>query len=551
MNLQKCLFDFSNDELLNFIDTSVRPYLSSSITKGNIALYIEKNFEKFVEKKDFVITLFMKAKKYKDISNVVRLIRFNNELTTQDSKKIIYEFFNISYQTEKVEIETVIDRINEKRFYELLDYQFLIKEKVCNYVYESIENGNHVNKMIIHMPTGTGKTKTSVHTMISLYQKNYNNGILVWLAHTEELLNQARNAFISAWSVLGNKPIKVIFNDTSKVYDSNAIYFISYQKLISFTKIGYDAYYAFRKNLSICICDEAHKCLAQETYNALDDFMLSFDPNHSKTLLGLTATPGRKYRDSLMEGDNQELALMFDKHIFSIDTNELKVFTNYFNNDVIRNEFSYKDIFKKDNEIIRYFQDRGVLAKIKRIPLDYKNENDDVDFGNIFNKKRTGDYTAQELKIIGDNFIRNKKIIDTLKMLDERNIPTILFACSNEQGQLLSNILTLSGIKNNCIFGDTKSALRRKYLKEFDDGKYNILINNAILTTGFDSPRIKCVFITRPTNSIVLYSQMLGRGLRGKKMGGNDECLLIDIIDNMNKFNDENFAFNYFSVYWR
>ena len=135
--------------------------------------------------------------------------------------------------------------------------------------------------------------------------------------------------------------------------------------------------------------------------------------------------------------------------------------------------------------------------------------------------------------------------------MNEKRIATILFACSNEQGKLISNVLTLKGINNHCIFGDTHESLRKKYISDFDDGKYNILINNAILTTGFDSPRIKCVFITRPTNSIVLYSQMLGRGLRGRKMGGNDECLLIDVVDNLNKFNDENFAFNYFSVYWR
>ena len=130
-------------------------------------------------------------------------------------------------------------------------------------------------------------------------------------------------------------------------------------------------------------------------------------------------------------------------------------------------------------------------------------------------------------------------------------MPTILFACSNEQGGLLSNILTLTGINNNVIFGDTLESQRKQAITDFEQGKYNILINNSILTTGFDSPRIKCVFITRPTNSIVLYSQMLGRGLRGVKMGGNEECLLIDVIDNLNKFNDENFAFNYFDIYWR
>ena len=54
----------------------------------------------------------------------------------------------------------------------------------------------------------------------------------------------------------------------------------------------------------------------------------------------------------------------------------------------------------------------------------------------------------------------------------------------------------------------------------------NIIINYEVLTTGFDSKNIRCVFITRPTKSVVLYSQMLGRGLRGPMMGGNERCTL-------------------------
>lgn len=52
------------------------------------------------------------------------------------------------------------------------------------------------------------------------------------------------------------------------------------------------------------------------------------------------------------------------------------------------------------------------------------------------------------------------------------------------------------------------------------------------------------------TQSVVLYSQMLGRGLRGLKMGGNDECLLIDVKDNLEKYN-EKMAFTHFENYWK
>ena len=94
------------------------------------------------------------------------------------------------------------------------------------------------------------------------------------------------------------------------------------------------------------------------------------------------------------------------------------------------------------------------------------------------------------------------------------------------------------------------SYARRKAIDDFKSGKVNFIINYEILTTGFDSTKIECVFITRPTKSVILYSQMIGRGLRGPKMGGKSECLLIDVEENLLCFN-ENKAFKYFNSYWR
>ena len=95
-------------------------------------------------------------------------------------------------------------------------------------------------------------------------------------------------------------------------------------------------------------------------------------------------------------------------------------------------------------------------------------------------------------------------------------------------------------------------AERKNSISSFKDreNNVNIIINYGVLTTGFDSTNIECVFIARPTQSIVLYSQMIGRGLRGPKMGGNEECLLIDVKDNLNIY-DEHMAFSKFDNYWK
>ena len=117
---------------------------------------------------------------------------------------------------------------------------------------------------------------------------------------------------------------------------------------------------------------------------------------------------------------------------------------------------------------------------------------------------------------------------------------------------MLSAMLTLEGIPNSLVLGEMDPMDRKHAIDVFKDKSsgVDIIINYEVLTTGFDSKNIKCVFITRPTKSIVLYSQMLGRGLRGPLMGGNEDCTLIDIDDNLQAFDNET-AFSHFNDYWR
>ena len=113
-------------------------------------------------------------------------------------------------------------------------------------------------------------------------------------------------------------------------------------------------------------------------------------------------------------------------------------------------------------------------------------------------------------------------------------------------------MLSIEKIPNALVIGNMLPQDRANAIASFKDrdNPVNILIHYEVLTTGFDATNIKCVFIARPTQSVVLYSQMLGRGLRGPQMGGNEECLLIDIKDNLQKYN-ESLAFSHFNNYWK
>ena len=71
-----------------------------------------------------------------------------------------------------------------------------------------------------------------------------------------------------------------------------------------------------------------------------------------------------------------------------------------------------------------------------------------------------------------------------------------------------------------------------------------------MLATGFDAPKTDVVFIARPTDSIVLYSQIIGRGLRGPAIGGTEECLIINVADNIRGLPDFNEIYEHFDDYY-
>jgi len=474
----------------------------------------------------------------------IRQLRLNKK----DVQNKLKSFFKIKERSENLRKEkNNVISAPSKRFYELLNYQFIIREQLLA---ELTSQETVLPRMIVHMPTGTGKTKTTVHSIIHNYVLDRNGeGILIWLAHTHELLEQALGTFKEVWSSLGAFSINAQYNHQEILKQNKSIYFLSYQKLISLFKNDFETFKILRDHAAIIVADEAHKCLALETSRALENLMKSFNDNLNKSLIGLTATPGRKLSYFDDEEENRRLSNMFEKRIINIDPEQiesLKKGSGY------KWEEEYIDIENKDKTIIEYFQHHGVLARIKRKALDYHMSSKDESNLNAINRfiDASGDLNHQAREAFSKISSRNLVILKELIRLHENNIPTIVFACSVPHGRLLENLLKLSGIDSSGVYGDTPRSERKRAIEDFSEDRVNIIINYDVLTTGFDSPRIKAVFITRPTTSIVLYSQMLGRGLRGPLMGGNTECELIDIQDNLERYSSEEEAYNYFNEYW-
>ena len=446
--------------------------------------------------------------------------------------------------------DTVVENIvhaPDNQFYELLDYQYYIKQRVLN----NLNSDYLLERMLVHMPTGTGKTKTTMHIIANYLNFTLNKkGLVIWVAHTIELLQQAYDTFVEVWSHIGDGDITAykLWGDQS-ISDSeiplNGIMFCGLQKLMSVYDNNEALFKTIQRDCRLLVFDEAHKAAASKTRTVIESFMKMPEGYQDRSLIGLTATPGRTTDDSY---DNNLLTNMFGNKLIYIDSEIL--------NQVNMGRLKALNSVAEKN-IIKYFQERKILAKMRPQRLQYK-----IDFTEKELRTLSGalvdlgydekEYTKAQLEVLASNKERNLAILRQLRQLNIDKIPTIVFACSVEHAKMLSAMLTLEGIKNSLVLGEMDPMLRKQAIDDFKDRNsgVDIIINYEVLTTGFDSKNIRCVCITRPTKSIVLYSQMLGRGLRGPLMGGNEECLLIDIDDNLQSFDNET-AFSHFNDYWK
>lgn len=451
------------------------------------------------------------------------------------------------FDKEDVQVEVCRNITVGDRFYELLDYQYYIKQRTLNI----LNSGNMLERMLIHMPTGTGKTKTSMHIITNYIEFTLEKkGLILWVAHTTELLQQAYDTFVDVWTHLGDGTIRTykIWGNVSVDLESeeiNGIAFCGLSKLMSIRTSSPEIFEILHKNCRLLVFDEAHKAAARRTRDTIEALLRMPKGYDNRALLGLSATPGRTTQISYA---NSLLSDMFGNKLVCIDSKILDQ-VNYGRLGALNKV--------AETNIIKYFQERRILAKIDIDRLSYEYEFSErelrilrselVDLG--FDDK---DYSKEQLSVLARNKSRNKAIMVKLRNLYRDGVPTIVFACSVSHAKMLSAMLTHEEIPNSLVIGNMNVADRKKAIDSFKnrESDVNIIINYEVLTTGFDSKNIRCVFITRPTKSVVLYSQMLGRGLRGPMMGGNERCTLVDIDDNLEVFDNET-AFSHFDDYWK
>ncbi|MBF4264069.1 ATP-dependent helicase, partial [Vibrio anguillarum] len=269
--------------------------------------------------------------------------------------------------------------------------------------------------------------------------------------------------------------------------------------------------------VTLVIFDEAHKAVAPKFQEVVQDFIAN--KSFHADLVGLTATPGRSYSTIGLSEEDAKLAQFF------------------YNNKVSMRISGYLSP-------IDYLVEQGYLAK-----ANFKSLNYDHSQISAYELRDAGG--VETMKALASNVERNRKIIKTIIDECNQNSQIIVFACTVEHGINLATALSYQGIKAASI--DSKNdnhESRRAKIAQYKNGEIQVLVNFNVLTAGFDAPKTNVTVIAKPMNSLVQYLQMAGRAMRGYKSGGNRECNIYTVMDNIPEFQSISLAFGYWNDMW-
>jgi len=153
---------------------------------------------------------------------------------------------------------------------------------------------------------------------------------------------------------------------------------------------------------------------------------------------------------------------------------------------------------------------------------------------------RGGEFVAEEVEqLMDDDQLVQAACNEILSLTVDRK-SVLIFTSGVRHGQHVQQVLQKHGAECGFVCGDTPSRERNETLDRFrGNGQQSLLktpplkylANSDLLTIGFDSPRIDCVVLLRPTMSPGLYSQMVGRGFR--LAPGKSDCLILDFGGNI------------------
>lgn len=383
-----------------------------------------------------------------------------------------------------------------------------------------IMNKEKAYSTLVVLPTGGGKTYTA--SMWLLKNAIDRKKKILWIAHRQMLLEQAAESFqkfayAEVIPHISSFHFRIVSGASSH---DQTIHIRPTDQLLIVSKdsIGrnlqrLDAWMAGENEIYM-IVDEAHHSTAK-TYRKVISYIKEKVPNVK--LIGLTATPFRTaeeeqgllakiYTDGVQNGQavHEDIGITYQiglKELINRRILSKPVLESYYTD-----EFYGKELGLKAWESIQH---------LDMIPDDLA--------------KKMAESTA-----------RNKLIVETYQANQEKYGQTILFAVSVEHAIQLTAQFRKAGIAADYVVSSIKDMItgvtlsreeNEKKINAYRVGDLQVLINVNILTEGVDLPKTQTVFLTRPTVSTILMTQMIGRALRGTAAGGTANAYIVSFID--------------------
>lgn len=328
-------------------------------------------------------------------------------------------------------------------------------------------------RVMMQLPTGGGKTQIAA-ALLQWWLGNESKA--VWLTHRTELSDQT-------CGVLNRAGVRAVNNlpwdiSAPAPYRDGGVFILMAQTVSRRNR--FDGVWRQYDPMDLLVIDEAHHAAAAGWRRAIKQW--------PGPVVGLTATP---WRLSQNEGFN---------HLF---------------NDLILGP-QIKDL-----------QSAGFLAQAKVLMP----EPEDLILG--------GDITAGDYSDSGiERANQGRPEVWTASALRfwqnyAQGRQTIVYAVSKDHAENLAAVFREADIPAAVLLADTPPRERARRIKRFSAGALKVLVNVAVATEGFDLPDAACVVLTRPTLSLALYLQMVGRGLRPKPDGG--DCRILDLAGNVER----------------
>jgi DNA repair protein RadD len=343
-------------------------------------------------------------------------------------------------------------------------------------IWEYFQSGGTGNPLVA-MPTGTGKSIVIARFLQSIYNKFPYQRIMM-LTHVKELIAQNYEKLRSVWPFA---PVGVYSAGLNKRDIYSAITFAGiasvWKKAHSFGHID------------LVLIDEAHLLSPndQTMYRSFLNNLLQKNP-HLK-VIGFTATPWRlghgHLTDPTFDKEGKEVPALFSDVCFDITG---------------PTEF---------NKLIS----EGYLCSLvpKRTHLQLE-----VDGLHL----RGGEFNESEMQERFDkDEITEAALREALEVAGDRK-HWLIFASGIEHAENVGAMLNSFGVPAGVVH--SKMEGRDETIKQFKSGQLRALVNNNVLTTGFDFPGIDLIIVLRATTSSVLWVQMLGRGTRPDYAKGFD-----------------------------